>query len=190
MFDGQDITSLPMPRRVRAGLARTFQVTCVLPGFSALENVALAAQARAGSSFRFFRPAAGERALNDAAMDALGQVGLAPRAGVLAGALSHGEHRRLELAIAIATRPRLLLLDEPLAGAGPEEVAPLISLLRGLRGGYTIVLVEHDMEAVFALADRVSVLVYGRLIASGSPAAIRADAQVRRAYLGEDAAPC
>ncbi len=186
VFGGRDITRLSLPRRVRAGLARSFQITSVVAGFTALENVALAAQARSGTSFRFVRPAASERALNDAAMDALSEVGLAERAQVSAGALSHGEKRALELAIALATRPRLLLLDEPLAGAGPEETERLVALLTRLKSAYTILLVEHDMQAVFALADRISVLVYGRIIATGSVAAIRANPEVRAAYLGED----
>jgi branched-chain amino acid transport system ATP-binding protein len=186
VFDERDITHLPMPRRVRAGLARSFQITCVVPGFSALENVALAVQARSGSSFRFFRPTASERALNDAALAALDQVGLAARAAVPAGALSHGEKRQLELATAIATEPRLLLLDEPLAGAGPEETERLIALLSALKSRYAILLVEHDMQAVFALADTVSVLVYGRVIATGSVEDIRGNPEVRAAYLGED----
>jgi branched-chain amino acid transport system ATP-binding protein len=186
VFAGRDITRLSRPARVRAGLARSFQITNVVAGFSALENVALAAQARAGSSFRFFRAAASEAALNEAAMAALAEVGLAERAAVPAGALSHGEKRALELAIALATRPRLVLLDEPLAGAGPEETERLISLLARLKATYTTLLVEHDMQAVFALADRISVLVYGRLIATGTVAEIRGNAEVRAAYLGED----
>lgn len=188
IFAGQDITRLSLPRRVRAGLARTFQITSVVAGFTALANVALAVQARSGSSFRFFRPAASERALNDAAMQALAEVGLADRAHVPAGALSHGERRALELAIALATKPRLLLLDEPLAGAGPEETERLIALLTRLKSAYTILLVEHDMQAVFALADRVSVLVYGRVIATGTVPEIRGNPEVRAAYLGEDEA--
>lgn len=188
VFAGQDVTRLSLPRRVRAGLARTFQITSVVAGFTALANVALAVQARSGSSFRFFRPAGTERALNDAAMQALAEVGLADRADVPAGALSHGEKRALELAIALATKPRLLLLDEPLAGAGPEETERLIALLTRLKSAYTILLVEHDMQAVFALADRVSVLVYGRVIATGTVAEIRGNPEVRAAYLGEDEA--
>ncbi|MBW8269250.1 ABC transporter ATP-binding protein [Caldovatus aquaticus] len=188
LFAGRDITRLSMPRRVRAGLARTFQVTCILPGFSVLENVALAAQARDGSSFRFLRPSAGEDRLNRAALEALAAVGLAHRAAAPAGALAHGEKRQLELAIALATRPRLLLLDEPLAGAGPEETERLIALLGRLRADYGVLLVEHDMRAVFALADRISVLVYGRVIATGAPPEIRANPEVRAAYLGEDEA--
>lgn len=188
LFDGRDVTRLSLPRRARAGLARTFQITSVVAGFTARENVALAAQARAGSSFRFLRPAASERALNDTAMAALTEVGLAERAAVPAGSLSHGEKRALEVAIALATQPRLLLLDEPLAGAGPEETERLVGLLTRLKARYTILLVEHDMQAVFALADRISVLVYGRVIATGSVAEIRANPEVRAAYLGEDEA--
>jgi branched-chain amino acid transport system ATP-binding protein len=186
LFGGRDITGLSMPQRARLGLARSFQITSVVNAFTALENTALAVQARSGSSFRFFRPAGTEAALNRAAMAALDQVGLAARAGTPAGAMSHGEKRQLELAIALATEPRLLLLDEPLAGAGPEETERLIGILRGLKSRYTIVLVEHDMQAVFALADRISVLVYGRVIATGAPDAIRGNAEVRAAYLGED----
>jgi branched-chain amino acid transport system ATP-binding protein len=186
LFGGRDITGLPVQRRARLGLARSFQITSVVPGFTALENAALAVQARSGSSFRFLRAAASEAALNRDAMAALDQLGLAGRAGVPAGALSHGERRQLELAIALAMRPRLLLLDEPLAGAGPEETERLVGILRGLRGRYTILLVEHDMQAVFALADRISVLAEGRVIATGTAAGIRSDAEVRAAYLGEE----
>lgn len=188
-FDGRDITTLPLHRRARLGLARSFQITSVIPAFTALENTALAVQAGAGSSFRFFRPASTEGRLNEAAMAALDAVGLGARAMVPAGAMSHGEKRQLELAIALATEPRLLLLDEPLAGAGPEETERLIGILRSLRGRYTIVLVEHDMQAVFALADRISVLVYGRVIATGPTEMIRANPEVKRAYLGEDDLP-
>jgi branched-chain amino acid transport system ATP-binding protein len=189
LFEGRDVTALPMHRRARLGLARSFQITSVVPAFTALENVALAVQARAGSSFRFFRPASGEARLNGPAMTALDQVGLAGRAATPAGAMSHGEKRQLELAIALATEPRLLLLDEPLAGAGPEETERLIGILRGLKSRYAILLVEHDMQAVFAMADRISVLVYGRVIATGTPAAIRGNAEVQAAYLGEDDLP-
>jgi branched-chain amino acid transport system ATP-binding protein len=188
VFDGQDVTSLPMHERVRRGLARSFQITSVLPGFSVLENVALAVQARAGSSFRFFGDAANEPALNTPAMQFLDSVGLAGRANLPAGLLSHGEKRQLELAIALATEPKLLLLDEPLAGTGHEESARVVATLRGLKGRYAIMLIEHDMDAVFALADRVSVLVYGRVIATGRPEEVRANAEVRSAYLGEEAA--
>jgi len=185
LFAGADITGLPVPRRARLGLARSFQITAVLPGFSLLENVALAVQARSGSSFRMLRAAAAEAALNRQAAAALDQVGLGARAAALAGALSHGEKRQLELAIALAMRPRLLLLDEPLAGAGPADAERLVGLLRGLKGQITILLVEHDMPAVFALADRITVLALGAVIASDRPAAIRGNAVVRAAYLGE-----
>jgi branched-chain amino acid transport system ATP-binding protein len=187
-FDGEDVTRLDMASRARKGLVRSFQIASVLPAFSALENVALAAQARAGSSFRFLAPAAGEAELNAAAMAALRRVGLERRACVQAGSLSHGEKRLLEIAIALATGPKLLLLDEPLAGLGQDESEASIRLLAELKRELTIILVEHDMDAVFALADRVSVLVYGRVIATGSPGDIRANAAVREAYLGEEGA--
>jgi branched-chain amino acid transport system ATP-binding protein len=190
IFDGRDVTPLSFPARVRAGLARSFQITSILPGFSTLENAALAAQRRHGSSFRFFRAAAREAALNAAGLAALEAVGLASRATAPAATLSHGEKRQLELALALATAPRALLLDEPLAGAGPEETARLVAILRGLRDHYAILLVEHDMDAVFALADRVTVLEQGRVLATGTPAAIRSDAAVRATYLGEEEIPC
>jgi branched-chain amino acid transport system ATP-binding protein len=188
VFDGAVITALPMHERVRRGLARSFQITSILPRFSALENVALAVQARSGSSFRLFGDAARERALNEPAMAALADVGLGARAHLPAGLLSHGEKRQLELAIALATEPKLLLLDEPLAGTGHEESERVVAILQRLRGRLTILLIEHDMEAVFALADRVTVLVYGRVIATGTPDAVRRDPEVRSAYLGEEAA--
>jgi branched-chain amino acid transport system ATP-binding protein len=186
-FDGRDVTRLPMPARARLGLARSFQITQVLARFTALENVALAVQARSGSSFRFWRPAAAEEALDAPAREALEAVDLGPRADTPAGALSHGEKRRLELAIALAQAPRLLLLDEPAAGAGAEETRRLVEILRNLRRRTTVVLVEHDMQAVFALADRISVLVEGRIVATGTPEDVRSDPAVRRAYLGEAA---
>jgi branched-chain amino acid transport system ATP-binding protein len=187
VFTGEDITREPMHRRVRRGLARSFQITSILPGFSALENVSLAVQARTGSSFRFFGDAAAEPALNGPALECLDVVNLAHRADIPAGLLSHGEKRQLELAMALATGPKLLLLDEPLAGTGHEESERVIETLRRLKGAYTIVLIEHDMEAVFALADRVSVLVYGRVIATDTPERVRANPEVRAAYLGEEA---
>jgi branched-chain amino acid transport system ATP-binding protein len=187
LLDGHEVTSLPANARVRRGLARSFQITSILREFSALENVALAVQARSGSSFRFFGDASGERRLNEPAMACLEQVGLGGRASVKAGVLSHGEKRQLELAIALATDPKVLLLDEPLAGTGHDESIRVIEILRTLKRNLTIMLIEHDMEAVFSLADRVSVLVYGRIIATGTPHAIRANADVRRAYLGEEA---
>ncbi len=186
LFRGEDVTRLSMPARVRRGLARSFQITAILPGFSVRENVALAVQARAGSSFRFLRDVGREVALNAPAEAILADLGLGDRLHRPAGLLSHGEKRRLELAIALATQPTLLLLDEPLAGTSHEEAATLIPALRRLKQRCAVILVEHDMDAVFALADRVSVLVYGRVIASGAPDAVRRDPEVRRAYLGEE----
>jgi len=186
VFCGEDITALPVHQRARRGLARSFQITSVLPGFSVLENVALAVQAHSGTSFRFFGSAASEKPLNTAARAALAQVGLAERADAPAGALSHGEKRALELAIALAMEPKLLLLDEPMAGTGHDESARLVSVLRALKGRFPMVLVEHDMGAVFALADRISVLIYGRILASGTPEDVRADPQVITAYLGDE----
>ena len=185
-FAGEDITRLPAPARSRKGLARSFQITSIFRDFSALDNVALAVQAHAGHSFRFWRAARAEATLREPARAILAQVGLGPRADVIAGTLAHGEQRQLEIAMALATRPRLLLLDEPVAGMGPDESQRMVQLLRALRGRHTMVLVEHDMDVVFALADRISVLVYGRVIASGAPDAIRTNAEVRRAYLGEE----
>ena len=182
---GRDISHLPAYRRSALGLARSFQITCLLPDFTAADNVALAAQARDGHSFRFFGDARKECALREAALSALNRVGLRDRANVLVARLSHGEQRELELAVALATKPQLLLLDEPMAGLGISESARMVKLLSELRKEVTIVLVEHDMEAVFALADRISVLVYGRVIASGTPDAIRQNEEVKRAYLGD-----
>ncbi len=187
-FDGNDMTRLRADRRSRLGLARSFQITSLFAEFSALDNVALAVQAHAGHSFRFWKDARRDRTLREPARAALAGVGLEARADTRVDRLSHGEQRQLEIAIAIATGPRLLLLDEPMAGLGPEESARMQDMLRRLKSGMTILLVEHDMETVFALADRVTVLVYGRVIASGEPAAIRADPAVREAYLGEQEA--
>ncbi len=188
LFAGRDVTRLSMAERVRLGLARSFQIISVLPAFTALENVAVAVQARSGSSFRFLRPARRDDALNAPALALLERFGLAHRAGVPAALLSYGEKRQLELAVALATAPSLLILDEPLAGTSHDESRGVVEILRALKGEITILLIEHDMEAVFALADRVSVLVYGKVVATGDPATIRADPQVRAAYLGEEAA--
>ena len=184
-FAGQDVTHLPAWKRSRLGLARSFQITSLLPNFTAADNVALAAQARDGHSFRFFGNARQEKPLRAAAHAALDRVGLLNRADVTVSRLSHGEQRELELAVALATKPQLLLLDEPMAGLGVTESARMVKLLAELRQEVTIVLVEHDMNAVFALADRITVLVYGRVIASDVPAAIRTNEEVKRAYLGD-----
>ena len=186
MFGGEDVTHLSVDKRAERGLARSFQITSILPRFSVLENVALAVQARQGTSFKFFGSAADEGALNKPAMEALDQVDLAARATIPAGELSHGEKRALELAIALAMEPKLLLLDEPMAGTGHDETERLVTVLRSLKGRFPMVLVEHDMGAVFALADRISVLIYGRILASGTPAEVRADPQVVTAYLGDE----
>jgi branched-chain amino acid transport system ATP-binding protein len=187
-FAGEDITALSAPARARRGFARSFQITSIYPDFTALENVMLAVQAHSGSSFRFWRPAREEVSLRSPASAILEEVGLAGRSGVLAANLAHGEQRALEIATALAARPRLLLLDEPVAGMGVEETQRMIALLSSLKGGKTLILVEHDMDAVFSLADRISVLVYGRIIATGRPEEIRANSEVRRAYLGEEIA--
>ncbi|HEX4411256.1 MAG TPA: ABC transporter ATP-binding protein [Xanthobacteraceae bacterium] len=186
IFAGADVTHLPPNLRALRGLSRSFQITSILSGFSVLENVALAVQARMGSSFRFFGRAAKEKALNDPAMDVLERTGMAHRAHADANALSHGEKRALELAIALAMQPKLLLLDEPMAGIGPEETDKQVELLRALKGQMTMILVEHDMTAVFALADRISVLVRGSIVKTGLPVEVRADPQVVTAYLGEE----
>ncbi len=186
LFAGADITAMPPEARALRGLSRSFQITSILPGFSVLENVALAVQAREGSSLRFIGRAADEVALNTPAMAALEQAGIADRARSRAGELSHGEKRALELAIALAMKPTLLLLDEPMAGIGREETERQVGLLLRLKGHLTMVLVEHDMAAVFALADRISVLIRGRLLVTGSPDEVRADPQVVTAYLGEE----
>jgi branched-chain amino acid transport system ATP-binding protein len=187
-FDGQDVTALPTFRRSQLGLARSFQITSLFLDFTALDNVALAVQAHAGHSFHFWRDARREAALREPARAALARVGLAGRGDVLVSKMSHGEHRQLEIAMALATTPRMLLLDEPMAGMGPEESARIVKMLRELKRDLTILLIEHDMEAVFALADRITVLVYGRIIASDRPEAIRANQEVRQAYLGEQQA--
>lgn len=184
-FRGEDISRLGVAERARRGLGRSFQISSLAPEFSALRNVMLAVQARQGSSFRFFRPVMTDRSLTEPAMAVLEQTGLAPRAHLPAAELSHGERRQLEIAIALALGSKAFLFDEPMAGMGPEGSRQLTAFLDRLRAQAPILLVEHDMEAVFALADRISVLVYGRVIASGTVDEIRNDAEVRRAYLGE-----
>ena len=185
-FTGIDITHRTPAQRAAHGLARSFQITTIFPELSVLDNVALAVQARAGHSFRFWQPARGDPALREPARHWLAQVGLAERGELAAAALAHGEKRALELAMALAIEPRLLLLDEPMAGTGPEDSARLVQLLASLKRHQTILLVEHDMDAVFALADRITVLVRGSVIATGAPDAIRGDAAVLEAYLGEE----
>jgi len=187
-FAGADITALSMHQRVKRGLARSYQVTSIFRRLSVLENAALAVQPGAGSSLRFWTPAGNTPGLLDAARDMLARVGLSARADAMAGSLAHGEQRQLEVALALATRPRLLLLDEPMAGMGGEESARMVELIAELREHVTLLLIEHDMAAVFKLADRISVLVSGRVIATGSAQEIRASVEVRRAYLGDELA--
>lgn len=187
LFEDRDITRLAAHQRVRGGLARSYQVTSLFRRFSVLDNLALAVQARSGSSFSFWRPVAAERALFDEARDIAARINLT-RVDVPAASLSHGEQRALEVGLALATRPKLLLLDEPMAGMGPEESKRMIDLVRRVRETVTLLLVEHDMDAVFRLADRISVMVNGRLIATGAPEAIRRNDEVRKAYLGDELA--
>ncbi len=184
-FAGEDISRLPPPARVRRGLARSFQISQLLQDYTALDNVALAVQARQGHSFRFWGAVRRDARLQGAAMTHLEETGLAALADRRTADLSHGQQKQLELAIALATKPRLMLLDEPMAGLGPTETQAMTALLRALKGRIAMLLIEHDMETVFALADRVTVLVSGRSIACGPPAAIRDDAAVRQAYLGD-----
>ena len=188
VFDGADVTRTPQHQRVRAGLARSYQVTSIFGRLSVLDNLALAVQARSGSSFSFWRPVASEESLAAEARAIAAEIGLAGREDVAAAALSHGEQRALEVGLALATRPKLVLLDEPMAGMGPEESQRMIALIERVRAQVAVLLVEHDMDAVFRLADRISVLVSGRVIASGAPEAIRAHPEVKKAYLGEGAA--
>jgi branched-chain amino acid transport system ATP-binding protein len=188
-FAGHDVTRLKPHQRAVAGIARSFQITSIFRDMSALDNVALAVQAHAGHSFGMWKAARGEAALREPARAALARVGLAAREHTIAGHLAHGEQRQLELAMALATEPQLLLLDEPMAGMGKEDSARMVPLIAALKGRHGVLLVEHDMDAVFALADRITVLVYGRAIATGTPAEIRANADVRQAYLGDEAAP-
>jgi branched-chain amino acid transport system ATP-binding protein len=185
VFAGEDVTDMPVSLRAKKGIARSFQITSLCPDFSALENVALAVQAHQDHSFRMWKRARSDQSLNAPAREWLDLVGLGSRAEVPAGLLAHGEQRQLEVAMALACRPRVLLLDEPMAGMGREESRRMMRLLKNLKGRYAILLIEHDMDAVFALADRITVLVYGREIATGMPRDIAASAEVRRAYLGE-----
>ena len=186
---GEDVTRLPVAARARRGLARSYQITQLCPNFSALENVAMAVLSGSGSAFAMWQPLRRQSAVMDQAHAALTTVGPAASAHTPAALMAHGEHRQLELAMALALRPRVLLLDEPLAGMSGAESETMVALLQRLRGQLPMLLVEHDMHAVFALADRISVLVYGHIIASGTPEAIRADTEVRNAYLGDEELP-
>jgi len=186
VLDGQEIVHLPVRRRVALGLARSYQVTSVFPDFTALQNVMLAVQSASGHSYGVLRPVLADRTLVEPAQALLAQVGLGGQGGARVASLAHGARRQLELAMTLALKPRLMLLDEPMAGMSQKESAEMVELLRQLRGRHAIVLVEHDMDAVFALADRITVLVYGRPIATGTPEAIRNDPEVRRAYLGDE----
>jgi branched-chain amino acid transport system ATP-binding protein len=187
-FEERNITRDPQHKRVAAGLARSYQITSIFRSFAVLDNLALAVQARSGSSFAFWRPVAAETALFDEARAIAGEIGLGKQIDSTAGNLSHGEQRALEVGLALATQPRLVLLDEPMAGMGPEESQRMIELIARIRSRVTVLLVEHDMDAVFRLADRISVLVSGRIIATGAPAEIKANPEVRRAYLGDEIA--
>jgi branched-chain amino acid transport system ATP-binding protein len=184
-LDGEDITHWPMPARVRRGLVRSYQITNIFPKLSVRDNLALACQAHMGSSFRFWRAASAEAERAARSQAVAERVGLAHRLDQAAGSLSHGEQRQLEVALALAARPRLMLLDEPMAGMGPDESQRMVDLLQSLRGETTLLLIEHDMDAVFRLADTISVLVAGRIIASGDAAHIQAHPDVKRAYLGD-----
>ena len=187
VFAGHDITRMPTHRRARRGLVRSFQITRLFASASVLENAALAVQAATGSSLGAWRPVRRERALFEAARALLADVGLAERGDLAIGALSHGQRRALEVAMTLAGQPALVMLDEPMAGMGHEESARMERLVASLRGRCTVLLIEHDVDAVFRLADRVSVLVEGRIVATGKPDAVRADARVIAAYLGDSA---
>ncbi|MEQ8710050.1 MAG: ABC transporter ATP-binding protein [Rhodospirillales bacterium] len=188
IFDGRTITRSTAFRRSHLGLARSFQITSVFQSMTVMQNVALAVQAHSGHSFRFWQPAGQDSRLTGPAEAALARVGLTDRSQDLVSSLSHGEKRQLEIAMALATGPKMLLLDEPMAGMGQEESQRMVGVLRSLKGEKTMLLIEHDMDVVFALADRISVLVYGRIIASGTPDEVRNDDAVKRAYLGDEAA--
>jgi branched-chain amino acid transport system ATP-binding protein len=185
-FEGTDITRMPMHDRVHRGLVRSYQITSIFGRLSVLDNIALAIQARDGSSFRFFVSARTELQRYDEAAAIAARVGLGQRLDRDAGGMSHGEQRQLEVGIALATGARLLLLDEPMAGMGPDESERMVELLQDLRGERSFLLVEHDMDAVFRLADTISTLVFGRVVASGTPDEIRANPEVKRAYLGDE----
>lgn len=186
LFNGQNVTGMPMHERAQIGLVRSYQITSIFKRLSVLDNIALATQAKSGTSFSFWRPARAEAQRYAQAAAVADRVGLGARKETIAGEMSHGEQRQLELGLALATRPKLLLLDEPMAGMGPDESERMVTLLQSLRSEVTILLVEHDMDAVFRLADSISTLVFGRVIASGTPEQIRTNPDVKRAYLGDE----
>ena len=186
LFDGKNISGMDVHLRSSLGIARSFQITNIFLDLTAHDNVSLAVQAHAGHSFKFWKDARKDQELRQPALEFLKQVGLEKRAEVVAGQLSHGEHRQLEIAMALATRPKLLLLDEPMAGMGPKESSAMVEILQELKGKLTILLIEHDMDVVFTLADKITVLVNGRGIATDSPEAIRKNPEVKAAYLGEE----
>jgi branched-chain amino acid transport system ATP-binding protein len=187
-FAGQNVTRLPMHQRALRGLVRSYQITSIFKKLSVLDNLALAVQARSGSSMQFWKPARHDASRYAEAAALAGRIGLGGRQHALAGALSHGQQRQLELGLALALKPHLLLLDEPMAGMGPDESENMVTLLQSLRGEHTILLVEHDMDAVFRLADRISTLVSGRVIATGTAQEIKDNPEVQQAYLGDEAA--
>lgn len=186
-FDGADITALPVYVRARRGLLRSYQITSIFEDFTALENAVLAALGTREHAMRFWQPMLSNSQARQAGEKALNAAGMAHRADVAAGELGYGERRQLELAMGLAAQPKFLLLDEPMAGMSAQESAAVIDLLKGLKGSYTILLVEHDMDAVFALADRISVMVYGKVMFTGTPDEIRNHPEVRTVYLGEEA---
>lgn len=186
LFNGQDITSLSMDKRVNLGLARSYQITNVFRNCTVMDNLSLAVQARHGTSMRFWQPAIHASHIFDEARSLADKIGLGQRLDALAGSLAHGEQRMLEVGLALATRPSMLLLDEPMAGMGPKESRSLLPLIESLGNELSVLLVEHDMETVFQLADRISVLVFGKIIATGTPDEIRHNAEVRKAYLGDE----
>jgi len=187
VFDGADVTALPVHRRARSGLLRSYQITSIFEEFTVLENAVLAALAAQQHAWRFWKPMLADARSRSAAEEAVAAAGLTAQAQTPAGELAYGQRRQLELAMALAAQPKFLLLDEPMAGMSVQESAAVIELLRELKRRYTILLVEHDMDAVFSLADRITVLVYGRVMFTGTPDEIRDHPEVRAVYLGEEA---
>ncbi len=186
VFDGADLTHMAMHQRVQLGLVRSYQITSVFTRLTVQDNLGLAIQAGEGSSFQFWQAARSEHARYARAAEVAERVGLQAQLMQPAGALSHGEQRQLEVGLALASSPKLMLLDEPMAGMGPDESERMVQLLQSLRGHTTLLLVEHDMDAVFRLADTLSVLVSGQVIACGTAEQIKNDAAVKRAYLGDE----